>query len=166
MLFLGTSREAMLPKLGNSDTTLLPIADFRTRAARAVAALRDEFDDFSADEVATLLQRFEGLNDVSVGRRRKLLAERTATFPNADEARVLRHRDNMAHSGYILDTTYDDALEVAGGKPAASRCSDRLRDLQKDEEIMRHLVVRTLLRFIGYAGPYIDPRDNSLAALS
>jgi hypothetical protein len=165
MLFLGTTREAMLPQPGNRETTLFSIEEFRERAAPAVAIVRERFKDLGEDELRTLLARFEGLNDVSVSRRRKMLAASTAVVPDENEVRVLRHRDDVAHAGYILDTSYDEERRVAEGDPALAPYADRLRELKVDEKVFRHFVTRTLLRVIGYAGPYVDARDGTVAQM-
>ncbi len=165
MLLLGTTREAMLPQPGDRETTLFSIEDFRERAAPAVAIVRERFKDLGDDELRTLLARFEGLNDVSVSRRRKMLAASTAVVPDENEVRVLRHRDDMAHAGYILDTSYDEKRRVAEGGPPLAPYADRLRKLQVDEKVFRHFVTRTLLRMIGYTGPYVDARDGTVAQL-
>lgn len=102
MLFLGTTREAMLPQPGELDTTLFKLCEFRARAAPAVDILRERFADLDGNDLRTLLSRLEGLNDVSVSRRRKMLGERTGVVPDENELRVLRHRDVVAHAGYIL----------------------------------------------------------------
>ena len=124
------------------------------------------FSDLPPKELETLLGRSNnGLNDFSVTRRRKLLAQRTGIEPDQNELRVLRHRDDVAHSGYIIDTSYDEALTPPEDRTQARSYASRLSDLIRDEAVYRDFVTRTLLRLISYEGSYVDAKDGSARLL-
>jgi hypothetical protein len=126
---------------------------------------RAQLADQSEREIGSVLRRTDGLNQVSVGRRRALMIDRTGIAPDAEERRVLVHRDDVTHAGYILETSYDEEELIRAGAMPLPPYAERLKGLTRDEKIFRHYVLRTLLRLIGYVGPYVDPRDRSFREL-
>jgi hypothetical protein len=162
LLFLGVTREAMLPKASQVSATLLKHREFVDRMTPVKELARAQLADQSEREICSVLRRIDGLNQVSVGRRRALMIERTGIAPDTEERRVLVHRDEVTHAGYILETSYDEEELVRTGAVPLPSYAERLKNLTRDEKIFRHYVLRTLLRLIGYVGPYVDPRDRSL----
>lgn len=165
LLFLGVAREAMLPKASEISATMLDHSEFIDRMAPVKELVRVQLADQNEREVDSVLRRIDGLNQVSVSRRRALMIERTGIAPDAEERRVLFHRDDVTHAGYILETSYDEEELIRAGALPLPPYAERLKDLTRDEKTFRHYVLRTLLRLIGYVGPYVDPRDRSLREL-
>jgi len=166
LLFLGVAREAMLPKALESSATLLDHEEFVDRMAPVKKLVRAQLADQGEQEISSVLRRIDGLNQVSVRRRRALLIDRTGIAPDAEESRVLVHREDVTHAGYILETSYDEEALTRAGKMPLLPYVDRLKDLTRDEKIFRHYVLRTLLRLISYVGPYVDPRDRSVREIA
>jgi len=162
LLFLGVMREAMLPRLGSGESVLFQdFGEWQTRIEPVVRALAENFADVDPKTLSSLEQRIRNLNDVSIKRRRDAFWGSVKIQPSPEELAILKHRDDVSHSGYILDTYYDEAIQIANGGERLPPYAERLAQLQKDSMIYRNLMVRSLLRVWGYEGQIRDAGDWS-----